>query len=104
MRFEATCPTGLGGTPPHLDLLAEGDAIRAIRMFEEVRPVCGAKPRSWNMHTMLHEEDDCGAPVGGGRNGGSKLRMRQELREQHNGGTAVLEPRSFRTLLTNLDI
>jgi hypothetical protein len=50
------------------------------------------------------KEDDCGAPVGGGRNGGSKLRMRQELREQHNGGTAVLEPRSFRTLLTNIDI
>jgi hypothetical protein len=24
LRFEATCPTGLGGTPPHLDILAEG--------------------------------------------------------------------------------
>jgi len=23
-QFEATCPTGLGGIPPHLDLLAEG--------------------------------------------------------------------------------
>jgi hypothetical protein len=30
LRFEATCPTGLGGTPPHLDLLAEGDAIVAV--------------------------------------------------------------------------
>ena len=78
---------------------------RAIRMFEEVRPVCGAKPRSWNMHAMLCPEGgDCEAPVGGGRNGGSKLRMRQELREHHDGGTAVLEPRSFRTLLTNIDI
>jgi hypothetical protein len=24
MRFEATCPTGLRGTPPHLDVLADG--------------------------------------------------------------------------------
>ena len=31
------------------------------------------------------EEDDCGAPVGGWRNSGSKLHMAQELREQHNG-------------------
>jgi hypothetical protein len=30
VRFEATCPTGLGGTPPHLGLLAEGDAIVAV--------------------------------------------------------------------------
>jgi hypothetical protein len=30
MRFEATCPTGLGGTPPHLDLLAEEDAVVAV--------------------------------------------------------------------------
>lgn len=30
LRFEATCPTGLGGTPPHLDLLAKGDAIVAV--------------------------------------------------------------------------
>jgi hypothetical protein len=30
LRFEATCPTGLGGTPPHLDLLAEGEAIIAV--------------------------------------------------------------------------
>ncbi len=30
MRFEATCPTGLGGTPPHLDLLADGDLPVAI--------------------------------------------------------------------------
>jgi len=50
-----------------------------------VRPVCAAKPRSLNMHAMLHpEEDDCEAPVGGWRNSGSKLRMQQELREQHN--------------------
>jgi hypothetical protein len=30
LRFEAICPTGLGGTPPHLDLLAEGAAIIAV--------------------------------------------------------------------------
>jgi hypothetical protein len=30
MRFEARCPTGLGGTPPHLDLLAYGDSPVAI--------------------------------------------------------------------------
>src|ERR1051326_4807673 len=30
MRFEATCPTGLGGTPPHLDLLAQGEVIVAV--------------------------------------------------------------------------
>lgn len=30
VRFEGTCPTGLGGTPPHLDLLAEGDSIVAV--------------------------------------------------------------------------
>lgn len=30
IRFEATFPTGLGGTPPHLDLFAEGDSIVAI--------------------------------------------------------------------------
>ena len=38
------------------------------------------------MHAMLHpEKDDCEAPVGGWCNSGSKLRMQQELREQHNG-------------------
>lgn len=42
--------------------------------------------------------------MGGGRNSGSKLRMRRELREQDNEGTAVLEPGSFRTLLTNIGI
>jgi hypothetical protein len=26
MRFEMTFPTGLGGTPPHLDLFADGDS------------------------------------------------------------------------------
>ncbi|MBL0158278.1 MAG: hypothetical protein IPP47_14420 [Bryobacterales bacterium] len=30
LRFEATCPTGLGGTPPHLDFLAEGDEPVAV--------------------------------------------------------------------------
>ena len=30
MRFEAICPTGLGGTSPHLDLLAEGDLLVAV--------------------------------------------------------------------------
>ena len=30
LRFEAICRTGLRGTPPHLDVLAEGDLIVAI--------------------------------------------------------------------------
>lgn len=30
MQFEAICPTGLGGTPPHLDLLAEADLLVAV--------------------------------------------------------------------------
>ena len=30
VHFEATCPTGLGGTPPCLDLLAEGDLPVAV--------------------------------------------------------------------------
>jgi hypothetical protein len=30
IRFEMTFPTGLGGTPPHLDLFADGDSIVAI--------------------------------------------------------------------------
>jgi hypothetical protein len=30
LRFEVTCPTGLGGTPPHLDVLADGTSILAI--------------------------------------------------------------------------
>jgi hypothetical protein len=30
LQFEATCPTGLGGTPPHLDLLAEGKLPVAV--------------------------------------------------------------------------
>jgi hypothetical protein len=30
MRFEAACPTGLGGTAPHLDLLADGELPVAI--------------------------------------------------------------------------
>jgi hypothetical protein len=30
VRFERRLPTGLGGTPPHLDLLAEGDAVVAV--------------------------------------------------------------------------
>ena len=65
---------------------ARSGAIALIRMFEEVRPVCGAKPRSWKCTLCCTpKEDDCEAPVGGGRNG-SKLRMQQELREQHNGG------------------
>jgi hypothetical protein len=30
LKFEATCPTGLGGTPPHLDLIAEGEVPVAV--------------------------------------------------------------------------
>jgi hypothetical protein len=30
LKFEATCPTGLGGTPPHLDLIAEGEVLVAV--------------------------------------------------------------------------
>ena len=30
IRFEVTCPTGLRGTPPHLDVLAEGNLPVAI--------------------------------------------------------------------------
>jgi hypothetical protein len=30
VQFEASCPTGLGGTPPNLDLLAEGDLPVAV--------------------------------------------------------------------------
>jgi hypothetical protein len=30
LKFEATCPTGLGGTPPHLDLIAEGELPIAV--------------------------------------------------------------------------
>lgn len=30
VRFEVTFPTGLGGTPPHLDLFADGDSIVAV--------------------------------------------------------------------------
>jgi hypothetical protein len=30
MRFEMTFPTGLGGTPPHLDLFADGDSTVAV--------------------------------------------------------------------------
>jgi hypothetical protein len=30
VRFEITFPTGLGGTPPHLDLFADGDSILAV--------------------------------------------------------------------------
>lgn len=30
IRFEAQLPTGLRGTPPHLDLLAEGDVVVAV--------------------------------------------------------------------------
>jgi hypothetical protein len=30
IRFEERCPTGLGGTPPHLDLLADGDLPVAV--------------------------------------------------------------------------
>jgi len=32
VRFEAACPTGLSGTPPHLDLLAQGDSIVAVEV------------------------------------------------------------------------
>ena len=54
-------------------------------MFEKVRPVYGATPRSWNMHAMLDPKKDRETPVHGWRNSGSKQRMRQELREHHNG-------------------
>ena len=30
LKFEATCPIGLGGTPPHLDLIAEEEVPVAI--------------------------------------------------------------------------
>ena len=30
IQFEMTFPTGLGGTPPHLDLFADGDSIVAV--------------------------------------------------------------------------
>ncbi len=40
MRFEATCPTGPGGTPPRLDLLAE--EMRFAALPQTSRPVRGA--------------------------------------------------------------
>src|SRR5207244_3206195 len=32
LRFEAVCRTGLGGTPPHLDVLAEGKCAVAVEV------------------------------------------------------------------------
>jgi hypothetical protein len=58
---------------------------RALRTFEEVRPVCGATPRGRNMRYAAPRRGRLQAPVCGWRNSGSKLRMQQELREQHNG-------------------
>jgi hypothetical protein len=44
LRFEASCPTGLGGTPPHLDLLAEGKTIIAVESkrteWMDPKPAC----------------------------------------------------------------
>lgn len=44
MRFEATCPTGLGGTPPHLDVLADGDVVAAVESkcteWMDPKPAC----------------------------------------------------------------
>lgn len=74
-------------------------------MFEEVRPVCGAKHRNSNVHAMLHpEEEDCDVQVGGWRNSVSKLRLEHELPEQHNGERQSSNRGVVRTLLTNLDI
>ena len=30
LRFEVKCPSGLAGTPPHVDLLAEGKTLLAV--------------------------------------------------------------------------
>jgi hypothetical protein len=77
-------------------------ALRCDRAIKDVRGSAASLRRQapeleHARYAVRPKEDDCEAPVCGGRNGGSMLRMRQELREQHNGGTAVLEPRSFRT-------
>lgn len=60
LRFETTCPIWLGRTPPHLDVLAEGDAMLAIESkctewlnrkaptfsnsYDHLRKSCGFSP------------------------------------------------------------
>ncbi len=45
IRFEMTFPTGLGGTPPHLDLFADGDSIVAVE--SKCTEWMDSKPALW---------------------------------------------------------
>jgi hypothetical protein len=50
LRFEAVFPTGLGGTPPHLDLFADGAAPVAVesKCLEYLTPKTAAFSRSYD--------------------------------------------------------
>jgi hypothetical protein len=54
--FEATCPTGMGGTPPHLDLLAEGDLPVAVesKCTEWMEPKSATFSDSYNHLRSSH--------------------------------------------------
>ncbi|MFZ0737760.1 MAG: hypothetical protein WBL70_12570 [Candidatus Acidiferrales bacterium] len=73
LQFEATCPTGLGGTPPHLDLLAEADLPVAVeskctewmkpkeakfaRSYDTLRPCHGHSPWFKQMQQLRKAPD-----------------------------------------------
>ena len=55
-EFEARCPTGLGGTPPHLDLLAEGDLPVAVesKCTEWMQPRTATFSGSYDRLRLVH--------------------------------------------------
>jgi Restriction Endonuclease associating with ARP len=73
VRFEAPCPTGLCGTPPHLDLLAEGDLPVAVESkctewmttkpaafslsYDRLRPCHGCSPWLKQVHRLRAAPD-----------------------------------------------
>jgi hypothetical protein len=56
LKFEATCPTGLGGTPPHLDLIAGGEVPVAIesKCTEWMEPKAAKFSTSYDRLNVSH--------------------------------------------------
>jgi hypothetical protein len=58
VKFEACCKTGLGGEPPHLDLLADGDLLVAVesKCTEWMKPTTAVFSDSYNNLRSSHRD------------------------------------------------
>ena len=60
IQFEKKCPTGLGGTPPNLDLLAEADQVIIAlesKLLEYLNPKKPTFTSSYSRTQLPHAED-----------------------------------------------